>query len=526
MNLGVIMGGMSTEHYVSIVSGTSIVNNLNKKKYKIFPIYIDLKGNWYKYIKPIEEIEILQVGEIPQELEKINNEIEYLKNMDVVFPALHGLYGEDGTIQGLLELLNVKYVGCKVLASAVSMDKVYTKILFEKANIPQANYIYIKAFNNIYTVVDNQLNEQELNLDEVSSMVEKQLGYPAYVKPSNSGSSVGISKAKNSDELKTAIKEAVKYDKKILIEEEIKGKEIECAILKNEKVEASTVGEILSADEFYSFDAKYKNKDSKTVIPANISKMEIEEIRKLAIKAFNAVDGSGLARVDFFIKEADNKIYINEINTMPGFTQISMYPKLWEQCGIKYSDLLDKLIDSVYTTIFIDSTNPDYVEAEIKKILDNDSYTISNLDKEKREVQSLYTLVAIFLYGFITVIALIGITNIFNTITTSMFLRSKEFAMLKSVGMTNKEFNKMIFLESIMTCFKSLLIGIPIGIFLSYIMYLSMNIGINKVIYNLPITGILISILSVIVLILVIMKYSLNKINKQNIIETIRKDNI
>ena len=346
MNLGVIMGGMSTEHYVSIVSGTSIVNNLNKKKYKIFPIYIDLKGNRYKYIKPIEEIEILQVGEIPQELEKINNEIEYLKNMDVVFPALHGLYGEDGTRQGLLELLDVKYVGCKVLASAVSMDKVYTKILFEKANIPQANYIYIKAFNNIYTVVDNQLNEQELNLDEVSSMVEKQLGYPAYVKPSNSGSSVGISKAKNSDELKTAIKEAVKYDKKILIEEEIKGKEIECAILKNEKVEASTVGEILSADEFYSFDSKYKNKDSKTVIPANISKMEIEEIRKLAIKAFNAVDGSGLARVDFFIKEADNKIYINEINTMPGFTQISMYPKLWEQCGIKYSDLLDKLIDS------------------------------------------------------------------------------------------------------------------------------------------------------------------------------------
>ncbi len=189
-------------------------------------------------------------------------------------------------------------------------------------------------------------------------------------------------------------------------------------------------------------------------------------------------------------------------------------------------EVMDKLTDSEYTNIFIDSTNPDYVEAEIKKILDNDSYTIHNLDKEKREIQSLYTLVAIFLYGFITVIALIGITNIFNTITTSMFLRSKEFAMLKSVGMTNKEFNKMIFLESIMTCFKSLLIGIPIGIFLSYIMYLSMNIGINKVMYNLPITGILISILSVIVLILVIMKYSLNKINKQNIIETIRKDNI
>ena len=346
MNLGVIMGGMSTEHYVSIVSGTSIIKNLDKEKYKIFPIYIDLNGNWYKYIKPVEEIEVLQVGETPQELKKINNEIEYLKSMDIIFPALHGLYGEDGTIQGLLELLNVKYVGCKVLASAVSMDKVYTKILFEKAGIPQANYIYIKAFNNIYTFVDNQLNEQEIDLDKVSSMVQKQLKYPVYVKPSNSGSSVGISKAKNSGELKTAIKEAEKYDRKILIEEEIKGKEIECAILKTEKVEASTAGEILSADEFYSFDAKYKNKNSKTVIPANISKTEIEEIKKLAIKAFKIVDGSGLARVDFFIKEEDNKIYINEINTMPGFTQISMYPKLWEQCGIKYSDLLDKLINS------------------------------------------------------------------------------------------------------------------------------------------------------------------------------------
>ena len=348
MNLGVIMGGMSTEHNVSIVSGTSIIKNLNKEKYNIFPIYIDLEGRWYKYTRPLEEIEVLQVGEEPKELEKIDNEIEYLRKMDVVFPALHGLYGEDGTIQGLLELLKIKYVGCKVLASSVSMDKVYTKVLFEKAGIPQANYIYIKACNNTYTFVDKQFNEQKLELEEISEKVEKQLGYPVFVKPSNSGSSVGINKAKNSEELKQAIMYAEKYDTKILIEEEIKGREIECAVLEDEEVKASTVGEILPADEFYTFDAKYKNQASRTVIPAELEQDKIEETRNMAIKAFKAVDGSGLARVDFFIKKADNKVYINEINTMPGFTQISMYPKLWEQMGINYSELLDKLIELAY----------------------------------------------------------------------------------------------------------------------------------------------------------------------------------
>lgn len=307
MNLGVIMGGMSTEHNVSIVSGTSIIKNLNKEKYNIFPIYIDLEGRWYKYTRPLEEIEVLQVGEEPKELEKIDNEIEYLRKMDVVFPALHGLYGEDGTIQGLLELLKIKYVGCKVLASSVSMDKVYTKVLFEKAGIPQANYIYIKACNNTYTFVDKQFNEQKLELEEISEKVEKQLGYPVFVKPSNSGSSVGINKAKNSEELKQAIMYAEKYDTKILIEEEIKGREIECAVLEDEEVKASTVGEILPADEFYTFDAKYKNQASRTVIPAELEQDKIEETRNMAIKAFKAVDGSGLARVDFFIKKQITK---------------------------------------------------------------------------------------------------------------------------------------------------------------------------------------------------------------------------
>ncbi len=339
------MGGMSTEHEISIVSGTSIIKNLDKGKYNIFPMYVDKNGEWYKYIKPLENISVLQVGEFPKELEKIDNVMEYLRKMDIVFPVLHGLYGEDGTIQGLLELLKIKYVGCKVLASSVCMDKVYTKILLEKAQIPQADYIYVKAYKDKYKYMDKQFNECVLKIEEICNIVEEQLGYPVFVKPSNSGSSVGINKARNSEELKQTIIYATKYDTKILIEEEIKGREVECAVLGNETVEASCIGEILSAEEFYSFDAKYKSKDSKTVIPADIEQNIIEEIRNLAIKAFKTVDGSGLARVDFFIKESNNKVYINEINTMPGFTQISMYPKLWEQCGISYSKLLDKLIE-------------------------------------------------------------------------------------------------------------------------------------------------------------------------------------
>ena len=331
IKLGVIYGGTSTEHEISIKSATSIIQNLNKQKYEIYPIYIDQKGEWYKQEKPGKQ-------------EKIENIISYLKNLQIIFPVLHGLYGEDGTIQGLLELLKIPYIGCGVLASSIGMDKVYTKIIFQKAGLKQAKCQYIRKNKENYIYIDNNLNEEQLTLQECINKITKNLQYPMFIKPSNSGSSVGINKAKNEQELKQHIEHASKYDNKILIEEEIKGKEVECAVLGNEKVKASCIGEIQPAEEFYSYDAKYKNTSTKTIIPANITEEQTKEIQKQAIKAFKAINGKGLSRVDFFIQEQTNEIYINEINTLPGFTNISMYPQLFEKTGLKYTELLDEII--------------------------------------------------------------------------------------------------------------------------------------------------------------------------------------
>lgn len=348
MKLGVIFGGMSTEHDVSIVSGSSVLKNLNKEKYDITPIYITKEGEWFLYTKNINEIDILKIGEEPSELEKLENPMETLKSMDVVFPVLHGLYGEDGTIQGLFELLKVPYVGCRVLGSSVCMDKVYTKIILDKAKINQAKYAYVRKFEDKFIYIDDEFNEGVLEIDDVCEKVINKCGLPAFVKPSNSGSSVGIKKAKTKEELAEAIKYASQFDIKIVIEENINAREIECAVIGNENVEASCVGEILPAEDFYSFDAKYNNSESRVVMPANIEPEISEEIRKIAVKAFKAVDGKGLSRVDFFVEKETNKIYLNEINTMPGFTTISMYPQLWEKCGKPYSELLDELINNAY----------------------------------------------------------------------------------------------------------------------------------------------------------------------------------
>ena len=335
LKLGVIFGGMSTENEVSCVSGTSVIKNLNKEKYEIFPIFIDKNGNWFQ----VDNIEKLE------EKRSIDNVIELLKNFDVVFPVLHGLYGEDGTIQGLFELLKIPYVGCGVLASSVGMDKVYSKIIFDKAGINQTKYVYIRKNKDNYIYIDKNFNEKILKLEDITKIIIEKLRYPMFVKPSNSGSSVGINKVNNEKELKNAIEEASKFDKKILIEEGIIGKEVECAVLGNEEVSSSCVGEIKAADEFYSYDAKYNNQESKTLIPAEISKEKSEEVQKLAIKAFKAIDGKGLSRVDFFIEKDTQTVYINEINTLPGFTSISMYPKLFDAVGIGYTELLDKIIE-------------------------------------------------------------------------------------------------------------------------------------------------------------------------------------
>lgn len=340
--LGIIYGGASTEHEVSKMSAKSVIENLNKEKYDIKQIFIDEDGKWYN----IEE----------NTKKEITNIIEEIKRLDVVFPVLHGKYGEDGTIQGMLEMFNISYVGCKVLASSVGMDKAYTKMVFEKAGIPQAPYIYIRKKENEYKIVNEYFNEEQFEINKITS----KLKFPMFIKPSNSGSSVGVKKAENVEELQKAIEYASEFDSKILVEQGIDGREVECAILeikeknvncsvlRNQEcnVLASTVGEVMSAEDFYSFDAKYNIPESKTIIPAKIKTDQIEEVRKLAIKAFKAIDGNGLSRVDFFIEKGTDKIYINEINTLPGFTKISMYPKLFESVGIGYSELLDILIEN------------------------------------------------------------------------------------------------------------------------------------------------------------------------------------
>lgn len=329
IKLGVLYGGKSTEREVSRKSAQSVLDNLDKEKYEIYPIFIDEKGNWFEEKKEIENI------------------IKYLKELDIVFPVLHGLFGEDGTIQGLFEIAGIKYVGCNVLASSVGMDKAYTKIIFEKSKINQAKYLYIKKYKNSdYIYIDDNMNEKNIEINELINLVEDKLKYPIFVKPSNSGSSVGVNKCENKEELKQNIIEATKYDNKILIEQGIIGKEVECAVLGNDEigVEVTNPGEILPAGEYYSFDSKYNDITSETLVDARITDEQKEEIKKLAKKAFLAIDGNGLSRVDFFVENNTNKIYINEINTMPGFTEISMYPKLFEKYGYKYSELLDKII--------------------------------------------------------------------------------------------------------------------------------------------------------------------------------------
>ena len=327
--IGIIYGGISTEHDISIMSAKSVISNLNKEKYKIKELYINKYGKWFEIIDGKKE--------------EIYNLIWVLKDLDIAFPVLHGIGGEDGTIQGMLEILGIPYVGCGVFASSVGMDKIYTKILFEKAEIPQTPYVYVKNIKDNYVIIDEKFDEEEFEIKKITDKIK----FPMFVKPSNSGSSFGVKKSTNIEELKLAIENAGHYDNKILIEQGIDGKEVECAVLDVGEPIASTVGEIHSAEEFYSYDAKYNNSESKTIIPAKIEKKQIEEIKRLAIKAFKIIDGRHLSRVDFFIEKETNKIYINEINTMPGFTQISMYPKLFEAVGIKYSELLDKLIENV-----------------------------------------------------------------------------------------------------------------------------------------------------------------------------------
>lgn len=344
----VLFGGQSSEHEVSKISATTVISAMDKDKYCVLPVYITRDGRWMVYDGPVENIAngkwekfatrvILSPDTEHRGLLRIVG--DKIKNIpiDVVFPVLHGKGGEDGTIQGLLELSEIPYVGCGVLASALSMDKAYTKIIAEKAGLNQAKYIVLYR-NNIE-------NADEAAINEIFSSIEEKIGFPCFVKPANAGSSVGITKVSAKEGLKEAVSLACEHDRTIIVEENICGREVECAVLGNNDPLASCVGEVIAAAEFYDFDAKYNSKESETVIPADIEESISEEIRQSAVNIFKALGCRGISRVDFFIENQTGKVIFNEINTLPGFTSISMYPMLWEEYGIEIDELVDKLIE-------------------------------------------------------------------------------------------------------------------------------------------------------------------------------------
>ncbi len=319
-NIVIIFGGQSSEHEVSIKSAQSVLKFINKDKYNIKLIYIDKKGNW-NLCTNINKLD---------NLVKITD-TKIFDNCYTVFPILHGKNGEDGKIQGIFEMLNIPYVGCNVISSAIAMDKEFTKIVLNSVGIKQAKYISIKK--NSY------------NLNETLIKVKKEIGYPCFIKPSNGGSSIGINKVYHEKELNKNIEEAFKYDNKVIIEECIYGREVEIGVLGNENPVISRVGEIIAGDDFYSYEAKYESKESIVKVPINISEKTYNLIKENALLAYQTLECRGLARIDFFIQNETNEIYLNEINTMPGFTNISMYPVLFSDIGIKYDVLIDKLIE-------------------------------------------------------------------------------------------------------------------------------------------------------------------------------------
>lgn len=353
LNVLVVFGGRSTEHEVSIMSCRNVCAALDSDKYNVYKVFITKEGLW-KYwegsMDSFSEEEALKapdatllcgapspallVGSLNGNADDPDEVLSFTRiHLDVAIPVLHGLNGEDGTIQGLFEIARLPYVGSGVLGSAVSMDKITTKRIIEHTPIRQAKYV------TAYTY------EFEHHMNDILDRAEKALSYPIYVKPANAGSSVGVSKAKDRGELEKALREAGKVDSRLLMEETIAGREVECAVLGNvENAEAAGVGEILAADTFYTYDAKYNNADSKTVLDPDLPEDTVQKIREDAVEIFRMVNASGLARVDFFVEKSSGDVVFNEINTLPGFTNISMWPMLWKHQGMPSSEQLDVLI--------------------------------------------------------------------------------------------------------------------------------------------------------------------------------------
>lgn len=348
IRLGIIYGGKSSEHEVSLRTALSIMKAVDADKYEITPIYVQLDGSWIKgepVVGEIEGIDVLRLsdGVAPsttssaKALQVVNTQkaaavFSIASEIDVIFPVVHGPNGEDGTIQGLLELANLPYVGTGVMASAVGMDKWMMKHVFAQADLPQVSYVGILR--------SRFENEREKVLEQI----EQELGYPCFVKPANMGSSVGINKAKNRDELVAALETAAKFDRRIIVEQFVKARELEIGVLGNEKLLTSVVGEVIAAKEFYDYEAKYKGAGTELQIPAMVPAYVAEQIAEMAKRAYQALDGSGLSRIDFFWDEGNDHLYINEVNTMPGFTPYSMYPMLFQAAGVEYSELIDRLV--------------------------------------------------------------------------------------------------------------------------------------------------------------------------------------
>jgi D-alanine-D-alanine ligase len=338
--LGLLYGGKSAEHKVSLQTAFSVIKALDLEKFEVYPIYITTQGKWIKgerLLSPVEtvnELELAEAGELsPLTLAATLFQADRNdEQLDVIFPLLHGPNGEDGTVQGLLEVLNLPYVGNGVLASAAGMDKVIMKNIFAQAGLAQVDYVaYIRS-------------EWEKAKEDVYQDVENKLGYPCFVKPANNGSSVGISKCNNRGELETAFVEAFQFDRKVIIEQGVAAREVEIAVLGNDNPQCSVVGEIVPKKDFYDYKAKYEDDSTVLIIPADIKEEEYAQIRDGAVKAFKALDCSGLVRADFFLTK-DGKALINEVNTMPGFTPVSMFPLLWKETGLEYSALIERLVE-------------------------------------------------------------------------------------------------------------------------------------------------------------------------------------
>ncbi len=348
LTVAVLFGGRSGEHAVSLKSAASVIEAMDKEKYNIVPVGITEDGFWLAGGNPMEALLqkdipgscfyaslatkpfasgllLLDVGS--------STEAESFIPLDAVFPVLHGTYGEDGTVQGLLEMAGLPYVGAGVLSSAAAMDKAVMKILFRHNGLPQGDFFYFSTLR------------WEAEKENLVALIEKRFGYPCFIKPANLGSSVGVSKVSSRDMLYRGVQEALRYDLKVVVEEFIPGRELECSVLGDENPLASVPGEVIPCNDFYDYKAKYLDERSRLLIPAPLEPGVEEELRKLALYAFQAVECSGLGRVDFFYLEEEQRIYVNEINTMPGFTNISMYPKLWEASGLPYVELIDKLIE-------------------------------------------------------------------------------------------------------------------------------------------------------------------------------------